>query len=317
MPEARLHEHPRPGTDEYDEHVREEIEHYGRIYELEAAREALMQPVPTAWTEMEIRAAALIREATGDDVNGHLLNRVRDRPGRRMLSLGSGPGGLEVEIARLAPNAEIVCMDINADLLQLGRERAEAAALNMQFIEADLNSTRLPPAAFDVVFCHAALHHVIELESLADQIKKALRPDGVMITVDVVTRNGYLMWPETREVVQALFKTLPMRFRLNHTAYNAPLIDDDIWEADTSLSGMECARSEDILPIINQRFAVHSYVPYFGLSRRFFDTMYGPNYNLANPLDSTLFNWIWQLDTHYLATRRLRPETFFGIYGAE
>jgi len=317
MPEALPHAHPRPGTDEYDEHMREEIEHYGRIYETETAREILMQPVPTAWTEMEIRSAALIRKATGNDLIGHLLNRLRDQPGRRMLSLGSGPGGVEIEVSRLATEAEVVCMDINAELLRLGRERAAEASLNMQFIEADLNTTRLPPATFDVVFCHAALHHVIELESLADQIKQTLRPGGVMITVDIVTRNGYLMWPETREIVQPLFKTLPVRFRLNHTAYNAPLIDDDIWEADTSVSGMECARSEDILPVINQRFAAHSFVPYFGLSRRFFDTMYGPNYNLAEPLDSALFNWIWQLDTHYLATNRLRPETFFGIYGAE
>ncbi len=48
-----------------------------------------------------------------------------------------------------------------------------------------------------------------------EQITRTLRPGGELITVDVVTRNGYRMWPETREVVHALWRTLPERFRLN------------------------------------------------------------------------------------------------------
>ncbi|HEX3863188.1 MAG TPA: methyltransferase domain-containing protein [Stellaceae bacterium] len=317
MPEARPHNHPRPGTDEYIEHVREEIEHYGRIYESEDAREILMQPVPNAWTELELRASALIKETTGNDLLGQLIDRLRGHENSRMLSLGSGPGGVEIEVAQSVPATEVVCMDINPDLLELGRQRAEERSVAMQFLPTDLNTVILPPKAFDVVFCHAALHHVIELEALADQIGRTLRPGGVLITVDVITQNGYLMWPETRKVVQALWKTLPVRYRLNHTAYTAPLIDDDIWEADTSTSGMECARSEDILPVIDSRFVTHQFVPYFSISRRFFDTMYGPNYNMANPLDKAIFELIWQLDRYYLETQRLQPETFFGIYGVE
>jgi hypothetical protein len=116
--------------------------------------------------------------------------------------------------------------------------------------------------------------------------------------------------------VQALWKTLPEHLRVNHTAYAEPRIDTEIWEADTSEHSMECIRSEDILPILQSAFAVECYVPYFSLSRRFFDTMYGPNYNLDMPLDRALLNWIWELDVYYLTTGQLRPETFFGIYKA-
>lgn len=56
------------------------------------------------------------------------------------------------------------------------------------------------------------------------------------------------------------------------------------------------------------------HVPYFTLSRRFFDTMYGPNFDLSAPIDRALFEWIWQLDCHYLQSGQLRPETFFGVY---
>ena len=314
MIEDLTHHHPRPGTGEYDEHVREEIEHYGRIYLEDDARESLMQPVPAAWIEAETRAAALIRQATGNDLLGHILDRLRSTKGARMLSLGSGPGGVELEVARHVPEAATLCMDINPDLLQLGRERAAAEALAVEFAETDLNTVDLPAAAFDVVFCHAALHHVIELERLMQEIVRTLRPGGVLLTVDVVTRNGYLMWPETREIVAAIWQALPARFRVNHTVYDAPLIDDEIWEADSSTAGMECARSEAILPAIAECFEALHYVPYFSLSRRFFDTMYGPSYDLQAPLDKAVFDWIWEMDVHHLATAKLRPETFFGMY---
>ena len=308
------HHHPKPGTAEYDEHVREEIEHYGQIFENEVGREKLIQPVPPSWTELDHRVQVLMRVSTGKDLSGHLVARLNHRPGIQMLSLGSGPGGVEIGLAQSAPHAEIVCTDINPNLLELGRQRAEELKLKIRFTEADLNTAELPPGEFDVVFCHASLHHVIELERLAQEIRRTLRPGGVLITVDVITRNGYLMWPETRTVVETIWNTLPERFRLNHTAYSEPRIDDEIWEADTSVSGMECAQSEEILPVLQRNFVAEHYVPYFSISRRFFDTMYGPNFNMSAPLDKAIFDWIWELDLHYLMTGRLRPETFFGIY---
>ena len=314
MNDAAPHHHPQPGTAEYAEHVREEIEHYGRIYEEDAARESLMQPVPAAWIEAETRAASLIRAATGADLLGHLVQQLRQTAGTRLLSLGCGPGGIEIEVARHVPDAALLCLDINPDLLQLGRERAGAEGLGVEFAEADLNTVELPAAGFDIVFCHAALHHVIELERLTRQVARTLRPGGIFITVDVVTRNGYLMWPETREVVRAIWKALPAKFRVNHTVYPAPLIDDEVWEADMSAAGMECARSEAILPAIAACFRPVHYVPYFSLSRRFFDTMYGANYDLTAPLDKAVFDWIWEMDVYHLASGRLRPETFFGVY---
>lgn len=186
--------------------------------------------------------------------------------------------------------------------------------ISTRFEVADLNTVVLPPRAFDLVFCHASLHHIIEMERLMEQITRTLRPGGELITVDVVTRNGYRMWPETREVVHALWRTLPERFRLNHTAYPEPRVDNEIWEMDTSVGSMECIRSEDILPVLAQTFTPTAFVPFLSIGRRFLDPMYGPNYDLAAPIDKALFDWIWELDRHYIASGQLHPETFFGIY---
>ncbi len=308
----------RPGTRAYRRHVREELKHFGEVHSEEdnqtVGQENLFEPAPPAWDEIHTLAKALIRQQTGNDVDGHVISRLWARPKVRLLSLGSGPGGVELGFARQAPESDIVCMDLNPNLLRLGEERAQAENLPVRFEPADLNSVTLPADAFDIVFCHASLHHLIELESIIEQIKRTLRPGGELIVVDVITRHGYRMWPETRKVVRDLWSTLPERYRVNHTAYPRKAVDRRIWEADTRPSSMECIRSEDILPLLYANFETEAFVPYFSISRRFFDTMYGPNYDLSRPLDRAILDWIWEIDREYLRTNTLRPETFFGIY---
>lgn len=304
----------KPGTAEYDEHVEEEIEHYGAIFKEGEGRQTLQQPIPWSWTQCEQRAAMVVHGKTGAFLNEHVANRLNAKPGSRLLSLGSGPGGMEIEYAKQAPASHIVCMDFNPDLLALGRARAEELQLDMTFVTGDLNTVDLPVGEFDVVYCAASLHHVIELERLAEQIDRTLRPGGALVTVDVVTQNGYLMWPETRAVVNAMWSTLPERYRINHTAYDEARLDAAIWEYDTSMSGMECVRSADILPVLAGAFDIEHFVPYFSVSRRLLDTMYGPNYDRDNWVDRAIVDWIWAMDRHYLDSGTLQPETFFGVY---
>jgi len=71
----------RPDRSDYDQRVREEIEHYTRIFTADGvagqrARETLFQPVPPSWVNMEVRAAALIRERTGNHLDGHIVSRL-------------------------------------------------------------------------------------------------------------------------------------------------------------------------------------------------------------------------------------------------
>lgn len=52
----------------------------------------------------------------------------------------------------------------------------------MTYEVADLNTAKLPKETYDVVYVHAALHHVFQLEHLLDQIKQTLKP-GVIVHV--------------------------------------------------------------------------------------------------------------------------------------
>jgi SAM-dependent methyltransferase len=303
----------RTGSGSYARRVAEEVEHYRECHH-GAADERCMEPAPPVWEEIQRRAAERIRQAVGYDLTAYVAERLKRSPDARMVSLGSGPGGVEFVIAREAPGAAILCLDLNADVLELGRGTATREGLAVEFRQADLNMVDLPSRAFDVVLCHASLHHLLDLERVARQIREALRPGGELVVLDIVTRNGYRMWPETRRVADAVWATLPERYRLNHTAYPAKRVDRRIWERDTRGKGMECLRSEDLIPLLDAHFRRVHFVPLFALCRRFFDTMYGPNYDLGRPLDRAIVGWIWELDCAYLAEGSLRPETVFGVW---
>lgn len=322
---VRMHNRPtelRPGGKWYQRRQEEELKHYASVFyrqdaEGERSRETLVEPAPPSWVEILRRNGERIREATGHDLVGHVVSRLKARGSARLLSLGSGPGGVELVFAREAPEAEYVCLDLNPDLLKLGAGSAAAEGLPVRFEPADLNTVVLPERAFDLVFCHASLHHVIELERLLEQVRRTLRPGGELIVMDVIARPGYRMWPKTRATVRSIWRTLPARYRLNHTAYEEKRVDRRIWEGDTRRFGMECIRGAEIVPLLEKHLVRRWYVPSLAFCRRFFDTMYGPNYDLERPLDLAILNWLWALDCELLSSGQLRPESFFGVYGVE
>ncbi|MBK5294352.1 MAG: class I SAM-dependent methyltransferase [Acidobacteriia bacterium] len=306
---------PKPGSAAYRRQVSEEIQHYSQMH-LEAAQAdaRLCEPTPPVWEEIQNRCVERIRSRTGTDIIGHAVTRLAGRPGARLISLGSGPGGVELAIAREARQADFLCLDLNPAILELGREQARREDLPVTFQQADLNTAELPEAAFDVALCYASLHHLIALEHVVGQMRRCLRPGGELIVMDVITRNGFRMWPETKRVAEAIWDTLPARYRVSHSTPGTPRLDSRLWCGDTRRTGMECVRSEEILPLLRGGFREVASVPLLSLATRFLNTMYGPNYDLEQPLDRAIMDWIWELDLHMLDTGQLRPESLFGIY---
>lgn len=298
----------------YHKHLESELHDYQQRFAQE--NEALFEPAPAVWVEVERRAANLVRQKVGYTPLDYVVAKLQGRRSARMLSLGCGAAGLELMIAEQVPALQIVCVDVNSELLGRAQRAAEQRMLQrVEFEQADLNRIKLPWEKFDLVFCHASLHHLIELEHVAEQIRHTLVSGGLLVLVEIVTRNGYRMWPETRRIARALFQTLPERYRLNHTAYRPEKrVDRQLWEWDTRSAGMECARSEEILPVLRRFLHPVHLVPYYCFVRRFFDTMYGPNYDLSRPLDRAILDWLWELDCYYLDSGVLRGETVFAVF---
>ncbi len=289
---------------------------------IEQSKDGLFR-APEAWTLVEAVISSRIERATGHRSAVDLIISElnwRERP--NFLSLGAGTCVIELEhiLPRLddPESCTLECIDVNENLMNLGKKMAEEKHLNLVNTRADINQLKLEPESYDLILCWASLHHFVELDHIASEINRGLKPDGLFITMDICSRNGFLLWPETKEVVKELWDKLPEKYHHSHTygVYPGEKTRQfgEFPDFDMSAGGFECIRSEDILPALEKNLIQQVFIPATAFVRRFFDAMFGPNFDLSNPFDLEFFVNAICRDEVAIATGELKPETFFGVY---
>ena len=109
---------------------------------------------PEDWAgEMGARWLANLKgfESTIATAGEKLLAHAAYRPGERVLDIGFGGGATSLAIAQaVAPDGEVVGIDISPDLAAATTRRAAAAGItNARFICADAAAVSVPEAPFD------------------------------------------------------------------------------------------------------------------------------------------------------------------------
>jgi len=101
--------------------------------------------------------------------------------GMRLLDCGSGPGTITVGLARAVDPGQVIGIDVDAG--QVERARAHAAELgvtNVSFQVASVYELPFDRASFDAVFAHAVLQHLREPLAALEQMRRVVRPGGVV-----------------------------------------------------------------------------------------------------------------------------------------
>ncbi len=82
--------------------------------------------------------------------------------------------------------AAVTCLDTTPEMLSVGRDEAQKAHLsNMVFVLGDATALPFPDAAFDLVFCRLAFHHIPEYETVFSEMVRVLRPGGRLVLIDL------------------------------------------------------------------------------------------------------------------------------------
>ena len=299
----------------YEERLQREVAHYEKVF-----KGRMTQDVPPIWNAVEHQLADEIEAATGvRNLYQYVARHVRGRKMVEILGLGSGACGNELDgIAPLLRqdgcDVTLACVDVNEKVLEQAADASRDRGIRFRPVVQDVNRMALGDNQYDVIVAYASLHHFLNLDHVAREINRALRPGGVFVTVDIPTRNGYLMWDETLDAVNAIWRILPPKYKIDHTGFAEPTFVEKYTNIDYSVNTFECINSEAILPALRRYLREVVFVPAFSIARRFFDTKFGPNYDLREPLDLAIFNFIMQFDRYYLAAEILKPETFFGAY---
>jgi demethylmenaquinone methyltransferase/2-methoxy-6-polyprenyl-1,4-benzoquinol methylase len=108
------------------------------------------------------------------------VDATRVRPGMRVLDLAGGTGDLAVEFARrVGPTGVVVLTDINASMLQGGRDRLLNAGIILPVVQCDAEKLPFPDAHFDCVSIGFGLRNVTRKEQALSEMRRVLRPGGV------------------------------------------------------------------------------------------------------------------------------------------
>lgn len=121
--------------------------------------------------------------------------RVRERladdlpAGARVLELAAGTGQFTIDLARLA--AELVASDVSPAMVAALREALDRQGLDgvqTRVIAAD--AIDAADGRFDAVFCANALHVMGEPAAALAEMRRVLRPDGVLIAPTFLHGTG-------------------------------------------------------------------------------------------------------------------------------
>jgi SAM-dependent methyltransferase len=108
----------------------------------------------------------------------HLAAAADLRPGDRVLDVATGSGNAALAAARYG--AEVTGVDYVPELLERGRARAAAEALEITFDEGDAENLPYPDASFDAVLSCLGVMFAPDQEKAAAELVRVCRPGGTI-----------------------------------------------------------------------------------------------------------------------------------------
>lgn len=122
---------------------------------------------------------AVMARRTAAKEGGFFLRHLRR--GMRVLDVGCGPGSITLGFAEAVAPAEAVGVDFQPSQVAQARALcAERGLTNARFETADAYELPFPDSSFDAVFAHAVLWHLREPARALNEMRRVLRPDGLV-----------------------------------------------------------------------------------------------------------------------------------------
>lgn len=146
------------------------------------------------WVELEDRLESV------SGLPGFMaIDRLNLTGGERVIDLGCGMGQTTVELAtRVAPDGEVLGVDIADEMLARGRDRAARLGVrNVHFLHADVQAHDFGHGRFDAAYSRFGVMFFTDPVAAFANVHKAVRPGGLLsfVSWQGVFDNEWMLIP--------------------------------------------------------------------------------------------------------------------------
>ncbi|HYH60201.1 MAG TPA: methyltransferase domain-containing protein [Thermoleophilaceae bacterium] len=134
-------------------------------------------------------------EAGQAQVIGKLAKALGQEPGRyqRSIEIGAGTGYFTLNLLRAGVIGEAVATDISPGMLETLGRSADRLGLEVKTIRCEADRLPFADESFDLVFGHAVLHHLPDLDAAFAEFRRVLRPGGTLVFCGEPSRYGDML----------------------------------------------------------------------------------------------------------------------------
>lgn len=117
----------------------------------------------------------------------HFVATSGVRPGQRVLDLAGGTGDITALLSpRVGDTGLVVLGDINAHMLEVGRDRLldRGVFANVRFARVNAEALPFPDGSFDLVTIAFGLRNVTDKDAALREMRRVLRPGGRVLVLE-------------------------------------------------------------------------------------------------------------------------------------
>jgi ubiquinone/menaquinone biosynthesis C-methylase UbiE len=106
------------------------------------------------------------------------------------LEIGSGTGYFSLNLLQLGAIQTLTATDISPGMLKRLASTAESLGLEVETAQTEAEELPFEDESFDIVFGHAVLHHIPDLDKAFAEFHRVLRPGGAIAFAGEPSRYG-------------------------------------------------------------------------------------------------------------------------------
>jgi SAM-dependent methyltransferase len=131
-------------------------------------------------------------EVAQAQVTGKLRKALGHAPGHypRALEIGAGTGYFTLNLLRAGVISEAVATDISPGMLRALEASADELGEHVETAACEASELPFDDGGFDLVFGHAILHHLPDLDAAFREFRRVLRPGGLLAFCGEPSRYG-------------------------------------------------------------------------------------------------------------------------------